>query len=217
MKKHKEALNNIMENVKNEMLWRLENEYQRGYDDGKKEYMVDTIKQSDFSYQRGYEDGKKAVEEQAEKITYTDIDEAYQRGLEQAWKCGKRIANETSVILSKIFGEISPSAVFQQYSPQEAMQKIKEYEERQTEEELVTQKHHTIPVTLHITKVSKHISNIDLDEERQTEEERQTGKWIGLYVGDGEVKYECSVCGFIASGKWKYCCECGADMRKESE
>ena len=47
--------------------------------------------------------------------------------------------------------------------------------------------------------------------------ERQTGEWIGLYVGDGEVKYECSVCGFIASGKWKYCCECGADMRKESK
>ena len=142
----------------------------------------------DTAYQRGYEDGKKAVEEQAEKITYTDIDEAYQRGyrdgrkdiikqsdfsyqcgLKDAWKCGKRIASETSFVLSKMFGEVSPSAVFQQYSPQVAMQKIKEYEEQQIEEWV--QKHDTKPVKLHINKVSKHISNIDLDEERQPEKE----------------------------------------------
>lgn len=43
---------------------------------------------------------------------------------------------------------------------------------------------------------------------------RQTGEWIKLYMSDtGENKYECSKCGFAASGEWKFCCECGADMR----
>ena len=46
---------------------------------------------------------------------------------------------------------------------------------------------------------------------------QKSGKWIGLYVGNGEVKYECSVCGFIASGKWKYCCECGSRMENNNE
>ena len=59
------------------------------YEDGRKAYMVDTIKQNDFSYQRGLEDGKKAVEEQAEKITYADINEAYQRGIKDAVKTVK--------------------------------------------------------------------------------------------------------------------------------
>lgn len=46
----------------------------------------------------------------------------------------------------------------------------------------------------------------------------QTGKWIKLYMSDtGEVKYECSLCGFVASEKWKYCCECGARMVEPQE
>ena len=46
MKEHKEAVTNSMENVKNEMMWRLESEYQRGYEDGKKAELAElkTIK-----------------------------------------------------------------------------------------------------------------------------------------------------------------------------
>ena len=69
MKDHKEALNNIMENVKNEMLWRLENEYQRGYDDG-------LARGTENGYKRGYESGKKVHEEIREK----DMDMGYQQG-----------------------------------------------------------------------------------------------------------------------------------------
>lgn len=35
VKDHKEAIYNIMENAKSEMLWRLEKEYKRGYEDGR--------------------------------------------------------------------------------------------------------------------------------------------------------------------------------------
>lgn len=61
--------------------------YQRGLEDGKREKERAIEYWQDEGYQRGYEDGKKAVNEQAEKITYADINEAYNRGFEDGRKC----------------------------------------------------------------------------------------------------------------------------------
>lgn len=96
-------------------------------ENAKKDY-YELGEEFDNGYVCGLEIAFKIIDKYAEQE-----DKDYQRGLEQAWECGKRIASETSVVLSKIFGEVYPSAVFQQYSPQESMRKIKEYEERQTE------------------------------------------------------------------------------------
>jgi hypothetical protein len=95
-------------------------------------------------YQRGYEDWKKAVNEQAEKITYTDIDEAYQRGLEDAWECARKLmlSREHGGLSSEVITEIfnfnnfleGSYDVLKNYPVQQVMQKIKDYEERQTEE-----------------------------------------------------------------------------------
>ena len=93
-------------------------------------------------YQRGYKDGKKAVEEQAEKLTFDDINDAfdmgirssysYQRGLDDAWKCAREI------VLSEYHGgmprkqfedifDVSRGAlVLKNLTVQEVMQKIKE-------------------------------------------------------------------------------------------
>ena len=89
MKEHKEAVTNIMENVKNEMLLRLESEYQRGLED---------------------------AWEWARKIMIYE----YQNG----------ISNEQ---FHKIFDTVNRAYVLKHLTAREVMQKIKDYNERQTE------------------------------------------------------------------------------------
>ena len=112
MKEHKEAVTNIMENVKNEMSWRLKSEYQRGYEDGKKSQ---------------------------EKVRNDDIGYGYQRGLEDAWEWARKImiykypygiSNEQ---FHKIFDTVNRAYVLKHLTAREVMQKIKDYNERQTE------------------------------------------------------------------------------------
>ena len=114
----------------------IDEAYIRGHDDGKKKSTLHcwTTKEIEAceeikneAYQRGSEDAWKRIVDVRSK----DIECGYNRGLNDAWECGRRITNETSVVLSKIFGEVDVSAVFQLYTPQEAMQKIKDYERRQ--------------------------------------------------------------------------------------
>ena len=114
----------------------IDDAYMYGYEDGKKESTLHcwTTKEIEAceeikneAYQRGNEDAWKRIVDVRSK----DIECGYNRGLNDAWECGRRITNETSVVLSKIFGEVDVSAVFQLYTPQEAMQKIKDYERRQ--------------------------------------------------------------------------------------
>ena len=87
--------------------------YQQGYEDGKKANMVDTIKQSDFSYQRGLED---------------------------AWECARKIAKEYIQMLKSLFGTVDISKIFLEYTATEVMQKIKEYEERQNVKKIYEEK-----------------------------------------------------------------------------
>jgi len=110
MKDHKEAVNNIMENIKNEMLWRLENEYQRGYEDGRK----DIIKQSDFSYQRGLEDAWECAK--------------------KAWSMSETEFHKIFNI------EWDFEYMLDNLSATEVVQKIKEYEERQNVKKVYEEK-----------------------------------------------------------------------------
>lgn len=91
----------------------------------KLEQIIEEIKNE--AYQRGNEDAWKRIVDVRSK----DIECGYNRGLNDSWECGRRITNETSVVLSKIFGEVDALAIFQLYTPQEAMQKIKDYERKQ--------------------------------------------------------------------------------------
>ena len=120
MKEHKEVVTNIMENVKNEMLLRLESEYQRGYEDGKKSQ---------------------------EKVRNDDIGYGYQRGLEDAWEWARKIMiYEYPYGISieqfhKIFDTVNRAYVLKHLTAREVMQKIKDYndyEERQTEDKWQT-------------------------------------------------------------------------------
>ena len=160
-------------------------------------------------YQQGYEDGKKAVEEQAEKLTFDDINDAfdmgirssysYQRGLEDAWECAKKIVlseyngGMPRKQYDEIFDERQGALVLKNLTAQEAMQKIKEHEERHDFEK----------------EVSEIVNKA---------EERQTGEWIYTGMKDEWYarEYECSLCGGTMLGESDFCPNCGADMRKES-
>lgn len=61
------------------------------------------------------------------------IDEAYRRGLEDAWECAKKIAEMKWEDCEELFNLANLSNIIFDFTAQEAMQKIKDYEERQTE------------------------------------------------------------------------------------
>lgn len=85
----------------------------------------------DEAYRRGFDDGKeKSVsKERARHIA----DYHYQRGLKDAWECAKKIAGMKWEDCEKLFNLANLSNIIFDFTAQEAMQKIKDYEERQTE------------------------------------------------------------------------------------
>lgn len=94
----------------------------------KLEQIIEEIKNE--AYQRGSEDAWKRIVDVRSK----DIECGYNRGLNDAWECARKILDmgdkETELIFGMKFfdGEKLPIDVF---SAQEAMQKIKDYERRQ--------------------------------------------------------------------------------------
>lgn len=85
-------------------------------------------------YNQGFEEGRSC------KYDQSDIEAAYQRGLDDAWKCIEKICAEVidggldSNTLKQIFGTAIIVNIFKTNSASEAIAKLKEYEEKQTEE-----------------------------------------------------------------------------------
>lgn len=92
----------------------------------------DTIKQAfDKGYKQGYTDGK----DEAYKNPVPTQD-AYQRGLDDAWEAARIIygMNKDTRLVTTAF--VHYETVFDNYSASEAIAKIKEYEEKQTDDEI---------------------------------------------------------------------------------
>jgi len=95
----------------------------------------DVIFQAHQAYKQGYEDGKAAT-------PFTDTEEkAYNRGLNDAWDAARKIAQTyahfTCYDLNKIFGDrdsVGRKMIFEEYTPQDAIRKIKEYEDKQKQD-----------------------------------------------------------------------------------
>jgi len=93
----------------------------------------------DKGYDQGYKDGK----DEAYKSPVPTQD-AYQQGVDDAWECAKKIALNICDggidvgILSRIFGVSGdvPFGILKNFSAQEAIGKIKEYEEKQSDCEI---------------------------------------------------------------------------------
>jgi len=89
-------------------------------------------------YDYGYEDGKADT-------PFTDTEEAektaYERGLNEAWDAARKIAQTyahfTCYDLNRIFGDrdsVGRKMIFEEYTPQDAIRKIKEYEDKQKQD-----------------------------------------------------------------------------------
>jgi flagellar biosynthesis/type III secretory pathway protein FliH len=94
--------------------------YEEGYNDGYEADKTDV-------YNQGYADGQKCHEETTEDI----YRKGFENGLEQAWECARKIYNMTAKEVIAIFGGCS---LWVDYSASEAIAKIKEYEQNQTDE-----------------------------------------------------------------------------------
>ena len=52
-----------------------------------------------------------------------------------------------------------------------------------------------------------------------SKQEPKTGHWRAVTQGDEVISYRCSCCGYSSKNnyEWKYCPNCGADMRGETK
>ena len=105
---------------------------------------------------QGYEDGKADT-------PFTDTEEAekkaYNRGLNEAWDAARKIAQTyahfTCYDLNMIFGDrdsVGRKMIFEEYTPQDAIRKIKEYEDKQKQDAEI--------------KVGYEVYNLDRDNKR---------------------------------------------------
>ena len=102
---------------------------------GMKKQAKELIEQA---YQRGYREGYSKAENDYHAKTEEDRQSSYELGLNMAWEAARKIAIENTVPfeewdLLKIGN--STLAVFNKYSASEAIEKIREYEEKKKHEE----------------------------------------------------------------------------------
>ena len=85
----------------------------------------------DEAYQKGINDGSLDVKQRVEG--------AYQRGLEDAWEAAQKVVCKTTAggmsldTLKEIFGVQSPAAIMQSNTAQQAIDKIKTYEDKRSD------------------------------------------------------------------------------------
>lgn len=89
----------------------------------------------ELAYNSGYEQGCKDRDE-----IYTEDKEDYNRGLNDAWECARKIVSPNAIphsTLEKIFGYkcYLSSDFIEKYSVSEAIAKVKEYEDKQTKDD----------------------------------------------------------------------------------
>ena len=85
----------------------------------------------DEAYQKGINDGSLDVKQR--------VKGAYQRGLEDAWEAAQKVVCKTTAggmsldTLKEIFGVQSPAAIMQSNTAQQAIDKIKTYEDKRSD------------------------------------------------------------------------------------
>ena len=109
-------------------------EYERGYKDGMDFSIGDAEKKN------AYEDGYKKCEKDYADSIEDLLNNTRNASMNRAWECAKRIASGvengglTIDELSYIFNRIYISKIFQDFSAQEAIEKIEAYEEEMANE-----------------------------------------------------------------------------------
>ena len=118
MKDYKEAIESIMKDTTSKVIDHAIKAYHQGYENGLGKAQTD-------SYVKGYVDGKADT-------PFTDTDEAYNRGLNEAWEAARKLGAIPMDDYSELFETKSP---YFDFSVQEVLAKIKEYEDKQKQEQ----------------------------------------------------------------------------------
>ena len=91
----------------------------------------DIMEQVDEAYQKGVEEGKKAFD-----LLESERNSEYQRGLDDAWECAKKLFSTMSdTEIEKVFPTEWENGFYglMQMKPQYAIEKLKAYEEKQSD------------------------------------------------------------------------------------
>lgn len=138
MKDYEEKAMNVIENTKSSIRYQMDKAYRQGYYDGFNKGLDVGLENG---YKQGYEEGKKAVENLSEKITSKDIDDAYNRGLNDAWELVRRIENTpedgglTNLQIEQIFGTCyPPHELYKTFDVEEVKAGIEKFDEKQKED-----------------------------------------------------------------------------------
>lgn len=98
------------------------------------------------AYQRGVEDGAKSVENWNEQEKKLRMDEAYQKGLSDAWEAARKIGSNSMCSLKEmgfdfgqcVINDYNPSwFVVKNYSASECIEKLRQYEQKQEKKDSV--------------------------------------------------------------------------------
>lgn len=84
-------------------------------------------------WKKVYDESLSEVEDLAYKLYSPKINEAYQRGLKDAWECAKKISIMDSPTRDEIFGLVITSNIIDENFAPEAIEKIRQYEQEQEE------------------------------------------------------------------------------------
>lgn len=90
----------------------------------------------DKGYYQGYKDGELSRLRTDSNETYRAACEkaAFERGLDTAWECARKILHWGSIIQRNIFGMVDDIPILDNFTASEAIAKIKEYEEKQKQD-----------------------------------------------------------------------------------
>lgn len=92
---------------------------------------------ADEAYTKGYTDGRKQAKTQAELDVAHDIKnvakENYQKGLEDAWECARKLLEMTAYCKEELFHECLIEHIIHDYSASETLWRIKAYEENKVQ------------------------------------------------------------------------------------
>ena len=130
----------IIDEIRSNIQILLEEEYKRGYLDGFARGDKADMEERKAEYERGQADAKKEIEATEKhwgKKQYTldnlqqQSDFSYMRGLNDAWECAKKIYDMEPEEYLAIFGKDPNSKYLVDLNAAEAVQKLKEYEEKQ--------------------------------------------------------------------------------------
>lgn len=86
---------------------------------------LDIMRANNSDYTKGVQEGLNSIGREVEK--------AYNKGLEDAWKLARKIFTFNNNKMEEIFGVAGKRSVFDDLSPQEAIAKLEAYEKEQNE------------------------------------------------------------------------------------